>query len=113
MDDPRLWIVLLIATAVTYVWRGSAVAIAKQISPTGAASQWFSCVAYAMLAGLIARIIVIPIGVLAETLLFDRLIATAAALIFFFLFRRNVLTGTVVGVAVFIALTGVRAHGLL
>jgi branched-subunit amino acid transport protein len=112
-DLLRLWIVLLVATAVTYVWRGAAVAIAKQISPTGAVSQWFSCVAYAMLAGLIARIIVFPIGILAETLLIDRLIATGVSLTFFFLFRRNVLIGTVGGIAVFIALTGGRIYGFM
>jgi branched-subunit amino acid transport protein len=113
MDDLYLWIVLLVATAATYVWRGAAVMIAKQISPTGAISQWFSCVAYAMLAGLIARMILMPVGVLAETPLMDRLIATGLGLALFFLCRRSVLIGTVSSVLVFIALAGARSYGIL
>ena len=73
-----LWGLLLLVSAATYVWRAGGVAIAARISPDGRLSQWFSCVAYGMLAALISRIVLLPVGILAETPLIDRLLALAA-----------------------------------
>ncbi|MSO92660.1 MAG: AzlD domain-containing protein [Rhodospirillales bacterium] len=108
MDEPSLWIVLAVATGATYLWRGLGVAVASRISPEGDFASWMSCVAYAMLAGLIARMILFPAGVLGETLLEDRLAATAAGLSIFFIFKRNLLLSTVAATVLFIAIIAVR-----
>ncbi len=75
VDEARLWGLLAGAVAATYVWRGLGVVISGRIDPTGAVFQWFSCVAYAMLAGLIARMVILPVGVLGESALAERLAA--------------------------------------
>ena len=45
-----LWGLLVLVSLSTYVWRAGGVAIAARIKPDGNLSQWFSCVAYGMLA---------------------------------------------------------------
>lgn len=113
MDELAPWIALLVATAATYVWRAAGAMLAARISPTGAVFEWFSCVAYAMLAGLVARLVVFPIGILAEASILDRLGATAIGLVLFFAFGRHLFLGTLGGVGAFIALAGARAAGIL
>ena len=95
-------------TAATYVWRGAGAAIATRINPDGALSQWFSCVAYGMLAGLMSRILLMPGGILAETLLVDRLIAFGAGFAVFLVFKRNMLPGMIGSVVVFVVLAAHR-----
>lgn len=107
------WPVLLLAIAGTYLWRGLGVLLSARIDPEGAAFQWVTCVSYAMLAGLIARMTVLPLGSLAETPLFDRLAAMALAFGVFFAWRRRVLPGVAAGVLCFILLAAARQGGLL
>lgn len=104
MIDWRLWIVVALCGLATYVWRALAVAIAGRVSPASEAFRLFACIAYAMLAGLIARMVVIPEGVLAAAPLPYRLGGIAAAVTVFFLFRRNLPLGVAAGVAVFAVL---------
>ncbi len=105
MDEIGLWLLLILAIGSTYVWRGLGVVISGRINPDGEAFRVVSCVAYALLAGLISRMIVLPTGVLAGTPTFDRVLATVVGIGVFFLFKRNVLLGTFGGVAVFFVLS--------
>lgn len=99
------WMLLLAAIGATYIWRALAVPLSSRIDADGAVFGWVTCVTYALLAGLIARMIVLPLGDLASTPISDRLVAVAVALIAFFLGKRNVLIGIAAGTAVFISLT--------
>jgi branched-subunit amino acid transport protein len=107
-----LWGLLILVSLSTYIWRAGGVVIAARINPDGALSQWFSCVAYGMLAGLISRIMLMPIGILAETPLADRLAALAAGFVLFWIFKRHMLPATLGATTVFLALTTLRAKGL-
>ncbi len=113
MDSPSIWGILLLVTLGTYVWRAGGVLIAQRIEPGGALAQWFSCVAYGMLAALISRIMVLPVGILAETPLGDRLGAMAAGYLVFFACKRSMLPGIVGAVSVFVTLAGLRWAGIL
>lgn len=92
----------------TWLWRGLGVLLSGRLDPKSAMFEWVSCVAYALVAGLIARIIVAPSGLLAETALADRLLACAAALLAYHLARRNMFAGMVSGLAVFIGAGYIR-----
>lgn len=92
----------------TWLWRGFGVLLSGRLDPQSAMFEWVSCVAYALVAGLIARIIVAPSGLLAETALADRLLACAAALLAYHLARRNMFAGMVCGLAVFVGAGYVR-----
>lgn len=100
-------LVLVIAALVTYAWRGLGVLLSGRIDPEGPAFEWVGCVAYALLAGLIARMIVLPIGPLEATALGARLAAAAAALAIFFLSRKNLGLGVAAGAGALVLLTWV------
>jgi branched-subunit amino acid transport protein len=102
------WLLLLAGALVTYAWRVLGVAISGRIAPEGALFEWVSAVAYALLAALIARMIVDPIGPLQATPVLDRLAAVAVALGAFLLSRRNLLAGVAAGVAALVLLIYLR-----
>jgi branched-subunit amino acid transport protein len=95
---PELWLLIGLAAAVTYGWRAAGVLLGRKIDVDSRAFRWASAVAYALLAGLVARMIVLPEGPLAATDLASRLAAAAAAV--FFLTRRNLLLGVATGMVV-------------
>jgi len=111
-DSAQLWgpvAVILIGGLVTYLWRALGVALSGRIDPEGPLFAWTACVAYALLAGLIARMILLPRGDLADTATLDRLAAAAAALLVFFLLtRRNMLLAVAAGSGGLVLLTWLR-----
>jgi branched-subunit amino acid transport protein len=57
-------------------------------------------VAYAIIAGVVSRMLVMPTGALAETSALERALGSAAALgAYFWLTRRNLLVGVAAGAA--------------
>ncbi|MBX2823489.1 MAG: AzlD domain-containing protein [Gammaproteobacteria bacterium] len=101
--DP-LYLTLALCVLVTYLWRGAGVALAQRIDPSGAVFEWIGCVAYGLLAGLMARVMVFPVGLLADTSLATRAIAMAAGFVVFYWFKRQFAPGTLVAIVVFYAL---------
>ena len=99
IENPDWWpfAVILVGAAATYVWRGLGVALSGRIDPDGRVFEWAACIAYALVAALVARMIVLPTGPLAETPLGDRLGATALSLAVYFLAGRNMLWGVGAG----------------
>ena len=108
-----LWGLLVLVSLSTYVWRAGGVAIAARIKPDGDLSQWFSCVAYGMLAAWMSRIVTWPVGILAETLLIDRLVALGAGVAMFCAFKRNMLAGLLSSVGVFAVIAALRENGIV
>jgi len=105
MKDLTPWLLVLGAAAITYVWRAAGVLVAGRFAPDGAVVRWVSCVAYAMLAGLFARMILLPAGQLAEVPLAARVGAMVIAIGVWLLARRNVFIGSCAGVGTVILLT--------
>jgi branched-subunit amino acid transport protein len=95
---------LMGAIAGTYLWRALGVAFSARVEPDGALFRWVTCVSYAMLAALISRMTVLPLGSLAETPMSFRLGAMAVAIAVFLFARRDMLPGVIAGVGTFIAL---------
>ncbi len=107
-DAAGLWVLLFVCGAATYLWRGLGVLLSGRINPQSALFEWASCVAYALVAGLIARIIVMPSGLLAQTALTDRLLACVVAFVAYRCVRRNVFVGLVCGIVFFTGAVYVR-----
>ncbi len=99
------WIVVLIAAAVTYFSRGLGVLAGGRIDPSGPLFEWVSCVAYALLAGLVSRMILLPQGPLADAPLAVRLAGVAVALVAFYASGRNLLAGIGAGLVCLALLT--------
>jgi branched-subunit amino acid transport protein len=70
---------LAIAALGTYLWRFLGVAFSGRINTDSGLFRWMSCVAYAMLAGLVARIMLMPVGLLEQAPVAARMLAVALA----------------------------------
>ncbi len=100
----ELWLLVLVCGAATYLWRWLGVFVSGTINVDGPVFRWLACVAYATLAALISRILFLPVGTLADTQLWERLLATVIALGVFFLTRRNLFLGVIAGGMALVAL---------
>ena len=104
MSENAVWLLIAGAFVVTYMWRGLGVALGGGLSLEGPLFRWVAAVAYAMLAGLIARMIVLPLGALGTTPIAERLLAAGIALAVFLLSRRNMLLAVFSGAAALVLL---------
>ena len=104
MADWTIPAVLAAGAAATYASRGLGVALSGRIDPESPLFAWIGLVTYALLAGLVARMILLPIGPLQEVSLFARLLAAGIAAGLFFLTRRNLLIGVAGGTIALILL---------
>ena len=96
----ELWLLLALCGLATYLWRGPGVLLSAGIDPRSEAFTWISCVAYAIIAGVVSRMLVMPSGALAETTALERVLGSAAALgAYYWLTRRNLLVGVAAGAA--------------
>ena len=97
MSTELLWIVVLGCGAATFVWRLLGVLVVRRIDPQGVLFQWITCVSYAMVAGLIFRMIVMPESELATVSTLLRICAVAIAFAAYYLFRRRLVAGVLAG----------------
>jgi branched-subunit amino acid transport protein len=97
ISSAGIWWSILGASLVTYASRGLGVLLSGRINTDGPLFRWVSAVAYALLAALIARLLVVPLGPLASTTLTIRLLSAALALAVFLLTRRNLMLGVAAG----------------
>lgn len=93
----------------TYLWRGLGMLVSTRVRMDSAFFVWAGCVAYALIAGLTARIVLLPTGTLASTLLTERLIACAIGLVVYFVFRRNLFVGIAAGFLALVTLLAIRS----
>ena len=80
MAEYSAWIVFISAIFATYIWRFAGVMISHRIEANHPAFEWFTCLAYGIIASLVARTLIIPSGLMAEVPLWQRLIPMFFAL---------------------------------
>jgi len=97
MTSAAIWWSILGASLVTYASRGLGVLLSGRINTDGPLFRWVAAVAYALLAALIARLLVVPLGPLAATTLTARLVSAGLALAVYLLTRRNLMLGVATG----------------
>ncbi len=97
MINEILWIIVLGCFAATFFWRVLGVIVVKKIDPDGPIFEWVTCVSYAMVAGLIFRMIMMPESELANVPLIIRIAALGFAFSAYFVFRRMLLAGVLAG----------------
>jgi len=88
-------LVILVTSFATYLSRFLGVISSKKIEETSKIFKWFNCIAYSILAALIARIIIFPAGVLQEVDLLIRLIVIAISLTLYILSKKNLVYPTI------------------
>lgn len=97
MSSSYLWWVVLACGFATFVWRFLGVLVTRRIDAGGPFFRWITCVSYAMVAGLIFRMIVMPESELADVSLAHRVGAVAIAFGAYFLLRRRLVAGVLAG----------------
>ena len=97
MSNESLWLIVLGCFAATLFWRLLGVIVVKKIDPDGPIFEWVNCVSYAMVAGLIFRMIMMPESELANVPLIIRIAALGFAFGAYFVFRRMLLAGVLAG----------------
>ena len=96
-------LVILVTSFATYLSRFLGVVSSEKIEETSKIFRWFNCIAYSILAALIARIVIFPAGVLEEVDLWIRLIVIIISIIIFIISKRNLVYPTVLS-AILLAL---------
>ena len=105
---PDIGLLLLLCALGTYASRALGVLLSGRISVHGDLFTWVTCVTYAMIAGLVMRIIVMPSGLLATSLAWHRVFACLLGLAAYYLFRRNLFVAVGVGAGSLIVLNYLR-----
>ncbi len=88
-------LVILVTSFATYLSRFLGVISSEKIKETSKIFKWFNCIAYSVLAALIARMVVFPAGELAESGIFIRLFVVAASVTMFLFTKKNLVYPTV------------------
>jgi len=97
MTPETAWAIVLACGAATFLWRALGVVVVRRIDPRGPLFRWVTCVSYAMVAGLIFRMLVMPESQLASVGLAWRLLAVGIAFAAFFMFGRRLVAGVLAG----------------
>ena len=88
-------LVILVTSFATYLSRFLGVMSSEKIDETSKLFKWFNCIAYSILAALIARIVVFPYGALQDAELWLRLFVVIICIILYLLNKKNLVYPTV------------------
>ena len=88
-------VVILVTSFATYLSRFLGVVSSEKIKETSKIFKWFNCIAYSVLAALIARMVVFPAGELAESDIIIRLFVIAVSVTMFLFSKKNLVYPTV------------------
>ena len=91
----NILIVIFVTSLSTYLSRFLGVVSSEKIKETSKMFRWFNCLAYSTLAALIARIVIFPLGSLAEVDLSVRIFVVSLCIIIFFLTKKNLVYPTI------------------
>jgi len=88
-------LVILVTSFATYLSRFLGVVSSEKIKETSKIFKWFNCIAYSILAALIARMVVFPAGELAESSIFIRFFVVTLCVLMFLFTKKNLVYPTV------------------
>ena len=88
-------LVILVTSFATYLSRFLGVLSSEKIKEASKIFKWFDCVAYSVLAALIARMVIFPAGELAESGIFIRLFVVIISVAMFLFTKKNLVYPTV------------------
>ena len=95
--------VILVTSLATYLSRFLGVVSSEKMDIKSKIFRWFNCIAYAILAALIARMVIFPAGALAESSIIIRVFILGGSILLFFITKKNLVYPTVLS-AIILAL---------
>ncbi|MGB0670544.1 MAG: AzlD domain-containing protein [Rhodospirillales bacterium] len=100
-----LMMVLVAGAIATYVWRALGVALGQRVKINSPILDWVACVAFALIAGLGSRVLLMPVGPLEATVLWARLGCAGLGVGLYFMLGRRIGPALTVGVLAFMGLS--------
>ncbi len=88
-------LVILITSLATYLSRFLGVVSSEKMDIKSKIFRWFNCIAYAILAALIARMVIFPAGVLTESSILIRFLVLGLSITLFIITKKNLVYPTV------------------
>ena len=101
MFDTYIYSAIVISALATYLPRFLGVFSSEFVNEEGKIFKFVSCISYGILAALIARIFIHPVGALEETSTLVRLLVGAITILVLFASKKNVLFSSLFGVILF------------
>ena len=101
MLDTYIYSAIIISALATYLPRFLGVFSSEFVNEEGKIFKFVSCISYGILAALIARIFIHPVGALEETSTLVRLLVAAITILVLFASKKNVLFSSLFGVILF------------
>jgi hypothetical protein len=105
MTELAPWLILILVILGTFFWKVIGVVAAGKIRDDSDVLEWVSCVAFAITAGIMIKVLMAPSGILAEAPLLARFCGVALGVTAFFLSGRKIFVGIGVGLSVFAILS--------
>ena len=97
-------LVILVTSLATYLSRFLGVISSEKMDIKSKIFRWFNCIAYAILAALIARMIIFPAGVLSEISVLIRIIVLGSMILLYFFTKKNLVYPTVLSAILLVLL---------
>jgi branched-subunit amino acid transport protein len=97
-------LVILVTSLATYLSRFLGVISSEKMDIKSKIFRWFNCIAYAILAALIARMIIFPAGVLSETSVLIRIIVLGSMILLYFFTKKNLVYPTILSAILLVLL---------
>ena len=91
----NILLAILVTSIATFISRFFGVITSKKIKETSRIFKWFNCLAYSTLSALLARLVIFPVGALAEVDYLLRFIVVFICLIIFLISKKNFVYPTV------------------
>ena len=86
---------ILVTSLATFLSRFLGAVTSEGIKETSKLFKWFNCLAYATLAALIARTIILPAGILTDASYSSRLVVVLLSVFVFFISKKNFVYPTI------------------
>ena len=103
MDLNIIILAIIVTSVATFISRFSGALTSEKVKAKSKTFEWFNCVAYSTLAALVARMIIFPAGILAESDLIIRIVVVFICVMIFIITKKNLVIPTVFS-AIFLSL---------
>lgn len=101
VGDTEIWIAVAVGAVGTFMWRVLGVAVETKVRQDSPLFVWIGCVAYAMVAGLMARVLLMPGGDMDPEKMLWRLSAFLVGLGAWYWRKKSVPIGLAAGVGTY------------
>ena len=105
MEINIMILAIIVTSVATFISRFSGAITSEKVKAKSKTFEWFNCVAYATLAALVARMVIFPAGILAESDIIIRVTVLIICVVIFIVTKKNLVVPTIVSAILLSVLT--------